>query len=69
MRQWGDKRDILYHLNKFVQLKERDNEIVDDFNRIFNNNLYNKILVDINPSQPVAKVTYVGEFDLIFPWC
>jgi hypothetical protein len=28
------------------------------------NNICNKILVDINPSQPATKVTYTGAFDV-----
>jgi hypothetical protein len=50
MRQWGEKWDKLYYLNEFVSLKKRANENVDDFNRRFNK-LYNKIPVDIKPSQ------------------
>jgi hypothetical protein len=51
MRQWGDKKNNLYYLNEFGSLKKRANETVDNFNRRFNN-LYNKILGDIKPSQP-----------------
>jgi hypothetical protein len=65
MRQWGEKRDSLYYLNEFGSLKKKSNEIVDDFNRRFNK-IYNKILANINPSQPTTKVTYVGAFDVDF---
>ena len=65
MRQWREKRDSLYYLIEFGSLKKRDNEIVDDFNIIFNN-LYNKISIDINPSQPTTKVTYVAAFNFDF---
>jgi len=65
MRKWGEKRDNLYYLIEFGSLKKRDNEIVDDFNIIFNN-LYNKISIDINPSQPTTKVTYVAAFNFDF---
>jgi len=65
MRQWGEKRDSLYHLNDFVLINKRANETIDDFKWRFNN-LYNNILVDINPSQPTTKVTYVGAFDVDF---
>jgi hypothetical protein len=50
----GDKRDSLYYLNEFGSLKKRANEIVDDFNKRFNN-IYNKILADRKPSQSIAK--------------
>jgi hypothetical protein len=52
-------------LNEFGSLKKRDNEYVDDFNRIFNK-LYNNIPVTINPSQPKTILTYARAFDVDF---
>jgi hypothetical protein len=63
MIQWGEKRDILYYLNEFISPGKRVDETIDDFNRRFNK-LYNRIHVDRNPSHPIAKLTYAGEFDV-----
>jgi hypothetical protein len=65
MRQCGEERDSLYYLNEFVSIKKRTNEAIDYFNKNFSN-LYNKLPIDINPSQPAVKVTYVGAFDADF---
>jgi hypothetical protein len=65
MRQWGEKRDHLYYLTKFGSLKKKATESVVEFNKRFNK-LYNKILVDIKPSQAATKVTYVGAFEVDF---
>jgi hypothetical protein len=62
MRQWGEKRDHLYYLTKFGSLKKKVAETVVDFNKRFNK-IYNKIPVDIKPSQVAAKVTYAGAFE------
>jgi hypothetical protein len=66
LRQWGEKKDHLYFLTEFGNLKKKHNEYVPDFIKIFNK-LYNKILIDVKPSQPTAKVTFVGSFDPYFP--
>jgi len=55
----------LYFLTKFGNLKNKHSEFVLDFIKIFNN-FYNKIHVDVKPSQPAAKVTFVGSFDTEF---
>jgi hypothetical protein len=65
MRQWGEKRDHLYYLTEFGSLKKKENETIVEFNRIFNK-LYNNIPIDIKPSQPTTKVTYVGAFEVDF---
>jgi hypothetical protein len=49
-------------LIEFDTLKKKTSEIVMEFIQIFNK-LYNKILVEVKPSQPVAKVTFVGAFE------
>jgi hypothetical protein len=64
MRQWG-WRDHLYYLTKFGSLNKKPKETVIDFNRMFNK-LYNKVPIDIKPSQPAIKVTYVGAFEFYF---
>jgi hypothetical protein len=54
-------------LTEFGSLKKKHNEYVPYFIKIFNK-LYNKIPADVKPSQPTAKVTFVGSFDPNFPY-
>jgi hypothetical protein len=65
LRQWGEKKDHLYFLTEFGNLKKKQNDYVPDFIKRFNK-IYNKILAYVKPSQPVAKVTFVDSFDLDF---
>jgi hypothetical protein len=46
-------------------LRKKTYESFLDFIQIFNK-LYHKILVEVKPSQPAAKVTFVGVFDSDF---
>jgi hypothetical protein len=62
IRQWGERRDHLYYLTEFRALRKKNSESVLEFTQRFNK-LYNKILVEVKPSQPAAKVTFVGAFD------
>jgi hypothetical protein len=62
IRQWGERRDHLYYLTEFEALRKKNSKSVLEFMQRFNK-LYNKILVEIKPSQPAAKVTFVGAFD------
>jgi hypothetical protein len=48
MKQWGEKRDSLYYLTKFVSLKKKSIEYFFDFDRRFNK-IYNNIPREINP--------------------
>jgi hypothetical protein len=67
LRQWGEKKDHLYFLTEFGNLKKKQNESVSDFIKRFNK-LYNKIPADVKPSQPTTKVTFAGSFDPTFPY-
>ena len=58
LNHWVEKRDHCYYLIDFVSLKKKNGEIVSKFNKGFNK-MYNKIPVDIRPSQDTAKATYV----------
>jgi hypothetical protein len=51
----------LYYLTKFGSLKKKNLETIMEFIRRFNK-LYNKIPVEVKPSQTAAKVTFVGAF-------
>jgi hypothetical protein len=65
MKQWGEKRYIMYYLTTFASLKKKENYYVVDFNKSFNK-LYKNIPRDINPLWQAAKVTCVGDFDADF---
>jgi ribonuclease HI len=62
IRQWGERKDHLYYLTEFGALKKKGSESVLEFIQRFNK-LYNKIPVEVKPSQPAAKVTFAGAFD------
>ena len=65
LRQWGDKKDFMYYMTKFGYLKRKEGEFVSDFSKIFNK-MYNKIPIEIKPSESSAKITYASTFDLDF---
>jgi hypothetical protein len=46
LRQWGEKKDQLYFLSEFGNLKNKQNESISYFIKRFNK-LYNKILLDV----------------------
>jgi hypothetical protein len=62
LRQWGDKKDFMYYMTEFGSLKRKEGESVSDFSKRFNK-MYNKIPVEINPSEASAKITYASAFD------
>jgi hypothetical protein len=65
LRQWGDKKDFMYYITKFGSLKRKEGESVSDFSKRFNK-MYNKIPVEIKPTEASAKITYASDFDLDF---
>jgi hypothetical protein len=65
IRQWGERKDHLYYLTEFRTLRKKNFESFLDFTQRFNK-LYNKIPIEVKPSQPAAKVTFVGAFDTDF---
>jgi hypothetical protein len=58
----GGEEGHLYYLTEFGALRKKNSESVLEFTQRFNK-LYNKIPVEVKPSQPAAKVTFVGAFD------
>jgi hypothetical protein len=62
LRQWGDKKYLMYYMTKFGSLKRKEGESVSDFSKRFNK-MYNKIPAEIKPSEASAKITYVSAFD------
>jgi hypothetical protein len=65
LRQWGERKDHLYYLTEFGSLKINKSKTIMEFIQRFNK-LYNKIPVEVKPSQPAAKVTFAGAFKLDF---
>ena len=49
-------------MTKFGALRKKNSESVLEFTQRFNK-LYNKIPVEVKPSQPTTKVTFAGTFD------
>jgi hypothetical protein len=62
LRQWGERKDHLYYLTEFGYLKKKNSETAMEFIQRFNK-LYNKIPVEVKPSQPAVKVTFLGAFE------
>jgi hypothetical protein len=58
----GGEEGHLYYLTEFRALRKKNSESVLEFTQRFNK-LYNKIPVEVKPSQPTTKVTFVGAFD------
>jgi hypothetical protein len=52
----------MYYMTEFGSLKRKEGEYVSDFSKRFNK-MYNKIPVEINPSEASAKITYASAFD------
>jgi hypothetical protein len=63
LRQWGDKKDFMYYMTEFGSLKRKEGESVSDFSKRFNK-MYNKIPIEIKPSESSSKITYASAFDL-----
>jgi hypothetical protein len=65
LRHWGDKKYFLYYIIEFGSLKKKEGESVSNFSKRFNK-MYNKIPIEINPTDTSAKITYASAFYLEF---
>jgi hypothetical protein len=61
LRQSRDRKDFMYYMTEFGSLKKMDGESVFDFSKRFNK-MYNKIPVEIKPSEASAKISYASVF-------
>ena len=61
----GEKRDHLYYIIEFSNLRRENGESVSNFTKIFNN-MYNKIPTEIKPIGTSAMITYANAFDSDF---
>jgi hypothetical protein len=62
LRQWGDKRDYMYYMIEFGAMNKMGEYSVSDFSKRFNK-MYNKIPVEIKPSEASAQISYASAFD------
>jgi hypothetical protein len=62
LRQWGDKKDLMYYMGEFGSLKRKEGESVPEFSKRFNK-MYNKIPTEIKPSESSTMITYSSAFD------
>jgi hypothetical protein len=65
LKHWGDRRDFLYYITEFGNLRKQNGESVSDFTKRFNR-MYSKIPAEIKPSDASAKITYSDSFDSEF---
>ena len=62
LKHWGDKKDFLYYVTEFGNLKRKNGESVSDFSKRFNK-MYSRIPDEVKPSETLAKITYANAFD------
>jgi ribonuclease HI len=65
LKHWGERRDLLYYITEFGNLKRGDGESVSDFIKRFNK-MFGKIPAEIKPSDASAKITFSAAFDAEF---
>jgi hypothetical protein len=65
LKYWGERRDLLYYMSEFGNLKRKDGESVSDFIKRFNK-MFGKIPTKIKPSDASAKITFSAAFDVEF---
>jgi len=65
LKQWGDRKDLLYYHTEFGNLKRENGESLPDFNKRFNY-IYRKIPTEVKPTPTSAKITYANAFDSDF---
>ena len=65
LKHWGERRDHLYYIMEFSNLKRENGESVSNFTKRFNN-MYNKIPTEIKPTDTSARITYANAFDSDF---
>jgi hypothetical protein len=65
LKQWGDKKDFLYYITEFGNLRRESGQSVSDFTKKFNR-MYSKIPAEIKPTATSAKITYANAFDAEF---
>jgi hypothetical protein len=62
LKHWGERRDLLYHITEFGNLRRENGESVSDFTKRFNK-MFGKIPAEIKPTDASTKITYSSAFD------
>ena len=65
LKYWGERRDHLYYITEFSNLRRENGESVSNFTKRFNN-MYSKIPTEIKPTGTSAMITYANDFDFEF---
>ena len=65
LKNWKEKRDHLYYITEFSNLKRENGEFVSNFTKRFNN-MYSKIPTEIKPTDTSSMITYANAFDSDF---
>ena len=65
LKHWGERRDHLYYITEFSNLKRENGESVSNFTKRFNN-MYIKIPTKINPTGTSAMINYANAFESDF---
>jgi hypothetical protein len=68
LRNWGNKKHILYYITEFGALRREEGEYVSDFSKRFNK-MYKNIPTEVKPTETSSKMTYANAFDPIFASC
>ena len=62
LKHWGERRDLLYYITEFGNIRRENGESVSDFTKRFNK-MFGKIPVEIKPTDASTKITYSSSFD------
>ena len=62
LKNWGERRDHLYYIIEFNNLRRENGESVSNFTKRFNN-MYSKIPTEIKPTGTSSMITYANTFD------
>ena len=65
LKHWGERRDHLYYITEFSNLRRENGESVSNFTKRFNK-MFSKIPAEINPTDTSSKITYANAFDFEF---
>jgi hypothetical protein len=62
LKHWGERRDLLYYISEFRNVRRENGESVSDFTKRFNN-MFGKIPAEIKLIVASTKITYSSSFD------
>jgi hypothetical protein len=62
LKHWGERRDLLYYISEFGNLRRENGESILDITKTFIK-MFGKIPAEIKPIDASAKITYSSAFD------